>query len=286
MSRESIGAAVARRLPDSPEGAVAFNLAAFLELALRGGMENGSRLGPDTGRFLSFSSVDEVLAAFLGQAAYFVRLALGNTPGKTSPALCVGLANVGDSLAAMDRFVYRSRVLSPAQLLAALDSDFTDYAQPREAWVEMAVRNELFRRGDLSAEQMAKTNAYRTGTYPASADGGTVRRLLRAGALKYGNGSGAADRFAAEAALVFLSAVRACPGTDGSPHRAVFRETGAGITFGLATGATPDGRKACAALSDGLLPAPGTSRSGPAAAEWSAAAVERVLASAGADFTA
>lgn len=260
MPNEKAGAFGAAVLLRENGGAV-FNLAALLCLALRNGSEGGLRIGPRTGDFLSFSTVGEVLAAYREQTGFFVRSVFSGSRGGASPLFCVGLAEAGDSFAALDALVYRGKEISPARLLALLDSDFAEPLPPMDAWTELLIRRELFRRGMIPPEKMAAACTFYTGAYPPREGGREIRRKLRNEAPKYGNGNREADRFAAEAARIFLQAV--AENREGAARGVSLGGCGLSGAAGLRTGATPDGRAACAPLSEGLaVPGRGTPRAG------------------------
>jgi formate C-acetyltransferase len=117
------------------------------------------QLGPKTGEFTSFKTFDEFMEAFRQQMAYFVKLLViadnavdlahaqkaplpflssmvadcikrGKSLGEggaiynfTGPQ-GVGVANVGDSLAALKYLVYEQKVISPVELKEALQKNF------------------------------------------------------------------------------------------------------------------------------------------------------------------
>jgi formate C-acetyltransferase len=139
------------------------NLLKLLELALHGGVNpsNGTRLCPTEGDLASFRSFDELMAAYQRQVQYYVafmplldnvtsaafaaltptpllsgllehRLAAGRDvssggdPGyNLMPAFGLGVTNVANAMAAVRELVFEEKRLSGAELLEALDADFT-----------------------------------------------------------------------------------------------------------------------------------------------------------------
>jgi formate C-acetyltransferase len=139
------------------------NLLKLLELALHGGVNpsNGTRLCPTEGDLASFRSLDELMAAYRRQVQYHVafmplldnvtsaafaaltptpllsgllehRLAAGRDvssggdPGyNLMPAFGLGVTNVANAMAAVRKLVFEEKRLSGAELLEALDADFT-----------------------------------------------------------------------------------------------------------------------------------------------------------------
>ena len=49
-----------------------FNLARLLEITINNGISHGKQLGPKTGDFIKFESIDEVIEAYKKQMEYFV----------------------------------------------------------------------------------------------------------------------------------------------------------------------------------------------------------------------
>ncbi|MFX1606385.1 MAG: glycyl radical protein, partial [Promethearchaeota archaeon] len=149
--------------------AALFNLAMCLELALNNGetLLLGSELGFKTGDPLKWQSIDEVIQAFQKQVSYLVGLmAEGsnsfeqlNMEMMPTPllSLCVedcfengrdittgsarynftgvqgvGLADVADSLAAIDQIVFKEKKVSMSELIAALRDGFEDHEPLRQ----------------------------------------------------------------------------------------------------------------------------------------------------------
>ena len=149
--------------------AALFNLAICLELALNNGESPmlGQKMGPETGDPLKFNSIDDVIEAFRKQVSYFVKLmAVGsncfetaNRVVKPTPflSLCVedcfeagrdittgsarynftgvqgvGMADVADSLAALDQLVFKEKKVSMGDLLGALRKNFEGSEELRQ----------------------------------------------------------------------------------------------------------------------------------------------------------
>ncbi|BCV23244.1 glycyl radical protein [Gelria sp. Kuro-4] len=138
-----------------------FNLAKVLELALNNGVDRitGKQVGLKTGDPREFKSIDDVFAAYKKQLDHFVDLlaiednvldmvhgqimphifidsvepgciesgkdvSLGGAKYNWCGPLGVGVANVGDSLAAIKKVVFDDKKVSMDELIACLDSDF------------------------------------------------------------------------------------------------------------------------------------------------------------------
>jgi formate C-acetyltransferase len=147
-------------------GAVFINLAMALHLALHNGRFAGRRFGPSTGPPERFSSMDLLLDAFRKQLANLVERAVdGNNVieqthanHRPTPLLSilvdgcvkkgreinaggarynstgcqgVGLADVVDSLTAIDQVVYQENRLALPECIAAVDADYKGYEDLR-----------------------------------------------------------------------------------------------------------------------------------------------------------
>jgi len=242
----------------SMTGAIMFNLAAILELALNNGVYplSGLQIGPAAGSFKEFKNFDEFLEAFKKQLDFMVDLAaIGNdhfakaharlhpTPllsglirgtsesGKdvtwggakynSSGVGVIGLADVADSLVALKELVFGNQTISRDELLAALDDDFKGHE---------------------------KTFA-----------------LLTEKASKYGTDDPKADQVAAEIVdLVASSFQRRKNPRGGNYHIGLWSLT-MHTGLGSLTGALPNGRKKGRPLASGATPVTGVARKGPTA---------------------
>lgn len=290
-----------------------FNLAKALEVTLHNGREGGVQVGPQTGEFSLFTSVDQVIEAYRKQMEYFVRL-LVNADNSVDVAHAervplpflsslvddcirrgksvmnggahynftgpqgVGVANVGDSFEALDVLVYREKLISPKDLLAALDADFSGNQPGVEAWVTMNVYNELYRRGVIDKEKMARINNFYTGGYN---NGEYIRQLLLNRAPKYGNDSDEVDHYTREAALIYCREVEKYRNPRGGQFQPGLYPASINVAMGAVTGATPDGRKAGAPLADGVSPTAGADKLGPTAVMNSVAKLDHITVSNG-----
>ena len=290
-----------------------FNLAKTLEIALRNGKEGGVQVGPQTGELSSFRSVGDVIDAYRRQMAYFVRLLvnadnsvdLAHAQRAPLPFLSsmvddcirrgksvmnggahynftgpqgVGVANVGDSFEVLDQLVFRQKAISPQDLLKAMDSDFGGGKSSDEAWLAVNIYNELYRRGLIDKDKMAKINNFYTGSYN---NGEYIRQMLLNRAPKYGNDIDEVDRYAKEAALIYCREVEKYRNPRGGRFQPGLYPASINVAMGAVTGATPDGRKAGAPLADGVSPSAGADKLGPTAVMNSVAKLDHVIASNG-----
>jgi len=257
--------------------AALFNLGLCLELALNDGRGRlfTDQLGLPTGDPHRFTCIEEVVEAYRRQVAHMVGLmvqaldVLGEVHARFKPkpfisattgdclergldltqggarynftgVQGVGIATVGDSLAALDALVFREKRVALQDLLAALDGDFEEH-EP-------------------------------------------LRLLLVNRAPKYGNDDEATDRFTRLAAEIYCQAVEKHANPRGGRYQPGLYSVTTHVALGLAVGATPDGRRAGAPLSQGISPAQGRDRKGPTAAIKSAARLNHSLVSNGSAF--
>lgn len=198
-----------------------FNMAKVLELALNDGVDplTGRQLGPKTGSLTSFTSFGDVMEAYRQQMKYFVKLliisdnAVDMAHGARAPlpflsslvADCivkgkslqeggahynftgpqgVGVANVGDSLAAIKKLVFEEKAITLAELKELLDTNFEGKEDMRQMLLNRApkygndneVADELAREGALiycdQVEQYhnPRGGQFQPGLYPVSAN--------------------------------------------------------------------------------------------------------------------
>ncbi|MEZ0576758.1 glycyl radical protein [Halodesulfovibrio aestuarii] len=138
-----------------------FNMSKVIELCLNDGVDKrtGKQIGPKSGKLEDFTSFDEVMKSYEAQTSYFVKLmaaadnAVDMTHGKHCPLPflsglvedCigrgmslqeggaiynftgpqgVGVANAGDSLAAIKKLVFEDKLITAKELQDALHSNF------------------------------------------------------------------------------------------------------------------------------------------------------------------
>ncbi len=196
-----------------------FNTAKVLEITINNGMAGGKQLGPKTGEFTSFKSFEEFMDAYKKQMEYFVSLLINadnsvdiahgeraplpflssmveNCIGKgkslqeggahynfTGPQ-GVGVANVGDSLAAIKKLVFDEKAVSAKDLKSALDSNFAGKEDLRQMLLNRAPKfgndidevDNLAREGALTyCREVEKYmnprgGQFQPGLYPVSAN--------------------------------------------------------------------------------------------------------------------
>jgi formate C-acetyltransferase len=246
-----------------------FNLVKILELTLHDGVDprTGRQLGPRTGAPGSFSSFDDLFAAFRQQLHHFIEIKIrGNQVieqmyARLMPApflsvvtddciargldynaggarynhtylQLVGIGSLTDSLSAIRRMVFDDGALSLPDMVAVLDADFADQEPLRQ-------------------------------------------RLLHR-TPKYGNDDSYADDLMVRSFNACFAEIDGRPNTKGGRYQIEMLPTTCHVYFGSVTGATPDGRRAGTPLSEGISPVQGADRRGPTAVIKSAARMDHL----------
>ena len=254
-----------------------FSLAKCFELALNDGADPKTQiqLGPRTGTLDTMATFEEVLAAYITQIEYFVKLLIisDNCCDIAHGSLCplpflssmvqdcvvkgkslqeggahynftgpqgVGVANVGDALAALKTVVYDTGTVDRKTLASAL----------RKNW-----------------------------------DGSeNLRQTMLNKAPKFGNDDDVADELARLAARVYCQEVEKYTNPRGGHFQAGLYPVSANVPLGTVVGALPDGRIGGTPLADGVSPVSGRDVHGPTAAAKSVAKLDHEIASNGTLF--
>lgn len=307
-----------------------FNVAKVLEITLNDGKVGSTQLGPVTGDPKRWTSIEDFYDAFNKQMAFFVKylaeadncvdIAHGERAplpflspmvedcmgrGKslqeggalynfTGPQ-AFGVADTGDSVYAMKKFVFDEKKLSMAELKEALDANFglaigqkanaVGGGELTEGQIYEAVRKVLSsnRSMDVTAlkEEVYRTLSTDTITAPAGSskyDG--IRRLLDS-AESFGNDIDDVDLIARKCAQIYCLEVEKYKNPRGGQFQAGIYPVSANVLFGKDVGALPDGRPAKAPLADGVSPRQGKDHLGPTAAANSVAKLDHFIASNG-----
>lgn len=245
------------------------NLVKILEITLHNGVDprTGEKLGLETGDPRSFSSFEDLMAAFKKQLRYFVDIKVrGN--------------NVIERL-------YATRM--PAPFLSLLIDDCiargVDYnaggARYDTTYIQgvglgsltdclSAVRRHVFEQGNLTMNELLAVLAK---DFSGSEK---VRQMLLNKTPRYGNDDDCADGIMRQLFDAYYDTVNGRPNTRGGVYRINLLPTTCHVYFGAVTGATPDGRRAWQPLSEGISPVQGADRRGPTAVIRSAAKMDHI----------
>jgi formate C-acetyltransferase len=156
---------------------------------------------------------------------------------RTANVCIVGIATLANSLAAVKKLVFDDNVITMAQLKHALETNFEDAS-----------------------------------TKPT---GPVIQEMCRR-APKYGNDDPYVDHLAKDCLNIVVKELRKHQTLPGQGYGATISPVAAHMSYGLLCGATPDGRKASAPLSDACSPAQGTDVKGPTATIKSVANLEHI----------
>ncbi len=256
------------------------NFTRVLLAALRDGRDelSGKTFHPGIGSLPDFRSFQEVMEAWKRQVRFYARAAVAiDTAADTAleelvpDVLCsalvddciergktlkqggarydfisglqVGIANLGNSLAAIKKLVFEERRISAGELMQALASD---YAGPGGEKVRQLLLNRAPKYGnDDDYVDLLLREAYLS----------FIEELPRYHNTRWGRGPIGGGYFAGTSSI------------------------SANVPSGAAVGATPDGRKAFTPLAEGCSPSSGTDTGGPTAVFRSVAKLptERIL---------
>ena len=245
------------------------NMPKVLELTLHNGVDprTGQRIGLETGDPRTFTTFDQLLAAYRAQLTHLVDVKVrgnnlierlyarympapllslliddciasgkdyhdGGARYNTSYIQGVGLGTMADAMTALKHHVYDRGTMTMDDLLAALDADFEGYEE---------VRQQLLNRTP-----------------------------------KYGNDDDAADEVMRACFEAYMDAVDGRPNTRGGTYHVDLLPTTCHVYFGSMLGATPDGRRAGTPVSEGISPVQGADRRGPTAVLRSVAKMDHV----------
>jgi len=259
----------------------------WLEMALNNGKDpsSGIQLHPGKGDLSTFRSYNEVWEAYLDQFDYYSKIEAimqnvldlsieellddplmsslgcpkttiergkgirkGGAKYDFSGEQALGVATVGNSLTAIKWAVFDKKLLTGSQLKHALLTNFEDQST------------------DPTGEE--------------------IRQILL-NAPKFGNDDNYADSITAEAFRYHCNTITSYKNTryGRGPKGCIMNPStstvSANVPFGMVVGATPDGRKAGEALSDGCSPMRQTDKEGPTAALSSVAKLPNILCSDG-----
>ena len=241
-----------------------FNLPKVLEIALNNGLDprTGKRIGCESGDLRETLSYDEVFAAFRRQLHHFVDIKVrGNNVierlyAEQMPAPFLSTL-VDDCIARGRDYNDGGPRYNTTYIMGVAPGTCTDSLS--------AIRHHVFERGAVTMRQLLDALAV---NFEGQEN---LRLLLWNRTPKYGNDDEAADNILRDVFNAFYDEVNGRPNTKGGNYRVNWLSTTCHVYFGSVTGATPDGRLAYEALSDGISPSQGADRCGPTAVIRSAA---------------
>ena len=246
------------------------SLPKILELELHDGTDQltGKRLGPRTGDPAGFRTFDDLFAAFAGQLRHVLEIKIA-----------------GNML--VERMY---AALMPTPFLSVLTDDCIekgrDYnaggARYNNTFIQFvgigtitdslaALRQMVF--DEKSLDMAAFVSALDDDFKGREA----LRQRLLNKTHRYGNDDDYADGLMKRVFGELVGLVDGRPNGKGGHYRVEMLPTTSHVYFGTMTGATPDGRRAGAPLSEGISPVQGADRKGPTAVMRSAGKMDHVM---------
>ncbi len=244
-----------------------FNLPKVLEITLNNGLDprTGKKIGAETGDPRQFRTYDEVFSAFRKQLHHFIEIKIrGNNVierlyADYMPAPFLSLF-VEDCIAKGMDYNDGGPRYNTTYIMGVAPGTCTDSLA--------AIKFHVFDRQTLTMDDLLR--ALRDDFHNAEG----LRLRLWNKTPKYGNDNDYADDILKSVFSAFYDEINGRPNTKGGFYRVNYLSTTCHVYFGSVTGATPDGRKAWDALSDGISPAQGADRLGPTAVLQSAAKMD------------
>ncbi len=244
-----------------------FNLPKVLEITLNNGSDprTGKKIGAETGDPRHFQTYDELFSAFRKQLHHFIEIKIrGNNVierlyADYMPAPFLSLF-VEDCIAEGKDYNDGGPRYNTTYIMGVAPGTCTDSLA--------AIKFHVFDRQTLTMDDLLR--ALRDDFHNAEG----LRLRLWNKTPKYGNDNDYADDILKSVFAAFYDEINGRPNTKGGFYRVNYLSTTCHVYFGSVTGATPDGRKAWDALSDGISPAQGADRLGPTAVLQSAAKMD------------
>ncbi len=246
-----------------------FNLPKLLELLLHDGKDpwSGQQLGPRTGDPRAFRTFDDLFGAFERQLRHFVAIKThGNDVverlfAERMPAPFLSLL-IDDCIATGRDYHDGGARYNTSYIQGVGLGTVTDALS--------ALRRHVFGTGAVSMELMLR------GLEADFAGHERLRQLLLNKTPRYGNDDDAADDLMVRVFEAYFGAVDGRPNTRGGTYHINLLPTTVHVYFGSVIGATPDGRRAGAPVSEGVSPVQGADRQGPTAVLRSVAKMDQV----------
>jgi len=269
------------------------NTPKILEITLNNGIdpETGKRLGLETGDPRSFIDFEQLYDAWHRQMVYFVNLKLsvnnyiermfslyapatflslyiddciekgrdyysGGARYNTTYIQCTGLGTITDCFTALKKHVFEDKRYTMDEMLEACACNWGPTPQPLPAG-----------RGE---DTLYAENSGVQGNCPSPSQGGAgggavMRAYIRNHTPFFGNDDDYADKIAVRVYDDLVKAIEGRPNTRGGRTQLNMLSTTCHNYFGSVCGATPNGRFAHFAISDGTSPSHGSDTHGPTA---------------------
>ena len=269
------------------------NTPKILEITLNNGIdpETGKHLGLETGDPRGFKTFDELYDAWHRQMVYFVNLKLsvnnyiermfslyapatflslyiddciekgkdyysGGARYNTTYIQCTGLGTITDCFTALKKHVFEDKRYTMDEILEACKNNWRPTPQPLPVGRGVDTPH-----ADISGVQGNYSPPYREGL----GGGSIMRHYIRNHTPFFGNDDEYADTIAVRVYNDLVKAIEGRPNTRGGKTQLNMLSTTCHNYFGSVCGATPNGRLAHFAISDGTSPSHGSDTHGPTA---------------------
>jgi len=246
-----------------------FNIPKVLELTLHDGRDprTGAQLGLHTGHPQDFASFDDLFAAFEKQLRHFIgikvegSLVIERLYADLMPAPFLSLL-VDDCILTGGDYHAGGARYNTSYIQGVGMGTITDCLS--------SLKTHVYERRTMSMAGMLALLA-------ADFEGNEAKRQVLVNKTpRYGNDDPAADDLLVRVFEACFNAVEGRPNARRGEYHLNLLPTTCHIYFGSVTGATPDGRRAGAPLSEGISPVQGADRRGPTAVLCSAARIDQV----------
>jgi pyruvate formate-lyase/glycerol dehydratase family glycyl radical enzyme len=246
-----------------------FNMPKVLEITLHNGTDplTGRKIGIETGNPASFNSFDELMDAFRKQVNYFIDIKVRGS--NVIERLYAEYMPVPFLSILIDDCIKKGKDYNDGG--ARYNTNYIQGVGVGTMTDSLAsMKHNVFDDKIISMADMLKILS-------ADFDGYEKTRLLFLNRTpKYGNDDDYADSIMLRVFETYYDAVNGRKNTKGGTYRINLLPTTCHVYFGSVTGATPDGRKACTPLSEGISPVQGADRHGPTAVLKSAGKMDHV----------
>lgn len=252
-----------------------FNTARVIDLALNNGIDRltGEQLGPKSGNVEDFKDFNDVFEAARIQMEYFTKhlvinagivdkVQSENTPHIFLSCLTEGCIEKGRDMT-RDGSLWGATAAVLVGLATASDS-------------LTAVKKAVFEDKSLSMKELKKAQD----SDFAGEKGEEIKQILLS-APKYGNDNDYADEIMRKTTDMFFDIIESHKDIDGRPFTTFVLTLGGTVSRGVETGATADGRKSKAPVSDSMSPTNGADKEGPTGVLLSASKIDQSRTSSG-----
>ncbi|MFW9807305.1 MAG: glycyl radical protein, partial [Candidatus Thorarchaeota archaeon] len=239
----------------------------ILEITLNNGIDprTGNEVGIETGNPTKFKKFDDLFTAYRKQLEYFVNLKIkGNNIierlyAEYMPAPFMSLL-FDDCIARGKDYHNGGPRYNSTYIQGVGMGTLTDSLS--------AIKFHVFDKSNFTMDELLH------GLATDFEDNEAMRMTLLNKTPKYGNDDDFADNIAKDVFKVYFDLIDGRTNTKGGQYRVNLLPTTVHVYFGQVTGATPNGRNACAPLSDGISPSHGADTNGPTAVIKSVAKID------------